>query len=477
MPYPGEVLGGLYRIEDEIGAGGAGIIYRAWHLNLCKYVVVKKIRDHYVGVLNERGEVDILKSLRHTCLPQVYDFLCIGGSVYTVMDFIDGHDLKYYLDQGTWFDTATLFGWMLQLTDVLRYLHAHGILHLDIKPANIMVTTEGNVCLIDFNVSLSGADEDVKGLSVPYASPEQCRRYQAVLAGIPSQAEILDARTDLYSLGASFYHMMTGYPPQAYPGESYPLHRFTLSYPAEFVRIVERAMCYDRRKRWQSADQMYRALEDLTKSKAEKRTLKTVFGGMLAGILVISVICGVLVYRNIHSVERAQQASVDSLEEQNAVLTADALADDGQYVQALEIYEALDLSDPDTLRRMGWLALQAAGTDSAYAAKSVTYYESVREQGCATYTDLLNLDTAYGYCEMDEESLALLGEMLVSYPAKSEVALRLAVVEYNAEMEKSQINRNFVAAREHAQLAKQLYEAGDTDCDITQADELLELMQ
>ena len=127
MPYPGEVLSGLYQVVDEIGKGGAGIIYRAYHLNLHKYVVVKKIKDNFVGVLNARGEVDILKSLHHTCLPQVYDFLQIGNDIYTVMDYIEGHDLKYYIDGGYRFEEAALWSWLAQLTDVLEYLHNHGI--------------------------------------------------------------------------------------------------------------------------------------------------------------------------------------------------------------------------------------------------------------------------------------------------------------------------------------------------------------
>lgn len=93
MIKEGEILGGIYQIIREIGQGGTGIIYLAEHLRLYKKVVVKKIKDNFVGHINERAEVDILKGLHHTCLPQVYDFLVIGGSIFTVMEYIEGNDL------------------------------------------------------------------------------------------------------------------------------------------------------------------------------------------------------------------------------------------------------------------------------------------------------------------------------------------------------------------------------------------------
>ena len=160
MPYPGEILAGTYQILKEIGKGGAGIIYLAYHMNLRKYVVVKKMKENVVDVLNIRGEADILKSLRHSYLPQVYDFLQVGTEIYTVMEYIEGRDLQYYIESGYRPDEQTLICWLTQLSEVLVYLHKHRILHLDIKPANIMVTSEGDLCLIDFNVSLESEEND-----------------------------------------------------------------------------------------------------------------------------------------------------------------------------------------------------------------------------------------------------------------------------------------------------------------------------
>lgn len=329
MPYQGEVLAGVYRIVDEIGAGGAGIIYRAYHLNLQKYVVVKKIRSNFVGVLNERGEVDILKSLHHTCLPQVYDFLQIGDEIYTVMDFIEGHDLKYYIDQGCRFEEEVLLRWLLQLGEVLSYLHAHGILHLDIKPANIMVTSEGNICLIDFNISLSGSGDSLTGLSAFYASPEQQRKWEAILYGREDKEGPLDERTDIYSLGATFYHLMTGYMPAPHLEEMIPLRDFALPYSKELVRVAERMLSPVRRKRYRSAQQLYKALENMQKTKAEKRTLNTVFWGMSAGIFLMLLLCGVLLFRNMSYVSKEERAAIQAQE-----LALTELCRNGEYEEA-----------------------------------------------------------------------------------------------------------------------------------------------
>ena len=178
MLQNGDVIDGIYQIVREIGKGGTGVIYLGYHLRLQKQVIIKRIKDNAAGRMNVRAEADILKRLHHTYLPQVFDFLIVGSGIYTVMDYIPGHDLQYYLDNGYQFPESTIRLWMAELCDVLDYLHSQNprILHSDIKPANIMITPEGHVCLIDFNVSLDGeTSKELQGISVNYAAPEQYR--------------------------------------------------------------------------------------------------------------------------------------------------------------------------------------------------------------------------------------------------------------------------------------------------------------
>ena len=146
-----------YTIIRHLGKGGIGEIYLAYHENLRKQVIVKKVKDHCVDIMDSRIEVDILKNLHHRYLPQVYDFIQVNGGIYTVMDYIPGYDLEYYCNRQMHFSEEQLLFWMQQLLEVLDYLHTRKppILHCDIKPANIMIQEDGDICLIDFNIRLT----------------------------------------------------------------------------------------------------------------------------------------------------------------------------------------------------------------------------------------------------------------------------------------------------------------------------------
>ncbi len=175
----GTVLGGTYEIEGEIGSGGGGVVYRARHLRLQTDVVVKKIKDEVRGKVKSRQEADILKELKHPYLPRVYDFIETADGVYTVMDFIHGENLDEAVKHHGRYPQKQVRRWAEQLGEALDYLHAQKppIVHSDIKPANIMLTKDGDVCLIDFNISLAmgTAMESAVGISAGFSPPEQYR--------------------------------------------------------------------------------------------------------------------------------------------------------------------------------------------------------------------------------------------------------------------------------------------------------------
>ena len=298
MLQSGDIISGMYQVIREIGTGGMGVIYIGYHLHLQKQIVIKKIKETCVDRVNVRGEADILKQLRHTYLPQVYDFLEVGNDVYTVMDYIPGENLQYYIDHNYTFPEETILLWMRELCEVLDYLHTRKprILHSDIKPANIMVTPEGDICLIDFNISLDGSvTQEVQGLSRRYASPEQFRCAMDKMYGRKS-SETLDERMDIYSLGAVFYRMMSGYLPDAQNGVPYALSQIDIPYADGLKRIVDKAMDWDVSRRFRTAKQMEEALSHMEKYDPKYRRLTnlqiltaTAWGFcILAGIFLIA---------------------------------------------------------------------------------------------------------------------------------------------------------------------------------------------
>lgn len=288
MLQTGTVLDNTYEIIEILGKGGGGIVYKARHLRLKKLVAVKKVADNAKGKLNVRGEADILKNLHHTYLPQVYDFLEIDGEVFTVMDYIPGYSLDYYLKKGTGFTMHQVVTWSKQLCEAVIYLHSRKppIIHRDIKPANIMITPEGNVCLIDFNISFGGAVQNyVLAISSGYSPPEQVISFSK---GYQPPAEaVVNEQSDIYSLGATMYHMVTGVKPDRDWRKVVPISTYKAHVSDALVKIIEKAMALNPAERYQTAAELF---EDLTHIKENDKRIKRIhtmrYVSLSAGIIL-----------------------------------------------------------------------------------------------------------------------------------------------------------------------------------------------
>ena len=204
----GDVLQNRYRIARLVGQGGFGAVYRAWDLLLEQPVALKE--NFNVGPEAQRRferEAKLLAGLRHPNLPRVIDrFVLPGQGEYLVMDFVDGQSLGAILaERGRPLDEAEVLPWIRQVCDALIYLHSRTppIIHRDIKPQNIIITGDGRAMLVDFGISKlfepdRGTTIGARAVTPGYSPPEQY--------GVGRT----DARSDIYSLGATLYTLLTG---------------------------------------------------------------------------------------------------------------------------------------------------------------------------------------------------------------------------------------------------------------------------
>ena len=219
------VLRGRYKIIASVGQGGMGAVYRAEDLRLeGRICAVKEVRpdpDATPEALLQsqeqfRREASTLARLDHPNLPKVSDTFSEGGREYLVMDFVSGPDLRHLIEenrrQGKFLEERQVLRWADQLCDALEYLHSQDppVLHRDIKPANIKLTPGGLIKLVDFGlVKLLAADDShtvtvLQGRgTVAYTPLEQ----------YGGDTGHTDARSDVYSLGATLYHLLTNQPP------------------------------------------------------------------------------------------------------------------------------------------------------------------------------------------------------------------------------------------------------------------------
>ena len=316
----GAVLNDTYVIRERIGSGGGGVIYLAYHRRLQTDVVIKQIRDDIRSFVDVRAEVDLLKSLRHSFLPQVYDFLEYEDGIYTVMEYIPGQNLLEALKRNGPVPEKMALAWAEQLTDALVYLHSRKppVIHSDIKPANIMLTPEGSICLIDFNISMSGAGGRKKtiGVSPKYSPPEQYGNLQkylydmsagaAAAGGLPDQEtqEALrkiqslmglgvDERSDLFSLGMTLYTLLTGKTADLDDILHHPVNYWNPSVSEEFSAVIRILMSLDPKDRFRSAAELQYALKHLErygKSYKAKKRKETMLIAAAAGVVLL--LCG-----------------------------------------------------------------------------------------------------------------------------------------------------------------------------------------
>ena len=345
------VLGSDYERVVPMAAGGTGELFRAHKRGLDVDVVVKRCKTKYRGRMDETREARILKNLRHQYLPRIYDVIYdANGSAYTVMDYIEGCNLEQYVQQHGALSQKQAVRWLRQICEVIAYLHKQrpAVVHCDLKPQNVMITPEGDICVIDFNTSLlySNTAQQALGATSGYAAPEQYHLSQQALAGLPAQEQEkwanwsriasrfgkVTEQTDIYAIGALGYFMMTGYTPGHCLEGHIPLTRFRIQLGDSLRAVIERAMQVDPRERFSGARAMLYALENLKKTDRRYRSwiLRCQITAAALSILVLGSVFSIWMGTQLRGRDRADQYLA-------LVQEADGLIDAQAYDEALAL--------------------------------------------------------------------------------------------------------------------------------------------
>ena len=257
----GSLVDGKYKILNKVGQGGMSVVYLAMNEKANKQWAVKEvrkdgIRDFEVVKQGLVAETDILKKLNHPNLPSIIDVIDTDESFIIIMDYIQGNSLNKALEEFGAQPQDNVIAWAKQLCDVLNYLHTRtpAIIYRDMKPANVMLKPDGNVTLIDFGTAREYKEKNLADTTclgtVGYAAPEQ-------FGGMGQT----DARTDIYCLGATLYHLVTGMNPCEPPYEIKPIREINPSLSSGLERIILKCTQRDPNDRYQSAAELMFALE------------------------------------------------------------------------------------------------------------------------------------------------------------------------------------------------------------------------
>lgn len=292
----GSLVDGKYKILNKVGQGGMSVVYLAMNEKANKQWAVKEvrkdgIRDFEVVKQGLVAETDILKKLSHPNLPSIIDVIDTEESFIIIMDYIQGNSLNKALEEYGAQPQENVIAWAKQLCDVLNYLHTRtpAIIYRDMKPANVMLKPDGNVTLIDFGTAREYKEKNLADTTclgtVGYAAPEQ-------FGGMGQT----DARTDIYCLGATLYHLVTGKNPCEPPYEIKPIRDINPGLSAGLERIILKCTQRDPNDRYQSAAELMYALghykedDDDFRKKQRKKLISFLATLGLAGLFGIASI-------------------------------------------------------------------------------------------------------------------------------------------------------------------------------------------
>ncbi len=288
----GNVVDNKYEILKQIGKGGMSTVYLAMDKRLNKQWAVKEIRRTASGKNDEviinslLAEANLMKRLDHPALPRIVDIIEDSKTIYVVMDYIEGESLDKILQTYGPQPQELVIEWAKQLCDALGYLHSQKppIIYRDMKPANIMLKPEGNLKVIDFGIAreykeASLADTTVLGTR-GYAPPEQHGSRQT------------DARSDIYALGMTVHHLLTGVDPRPADYMYAPIRQWNPELSAGLERVIDKCTALDPEDRYQNCNELMYALTHYEEEDGayKKKQRKKLHGFMAAVLFTIGML-------------------------------------------------------------------------------------------------------------------------------------------------------------------------------------------
>lgn len=301
MAFQGQVIDGKYEILREIGRGGMSVVYLAMDKRLNKQWAIKEFRkdkddeSRRIALESLLKEANLMKKLDHPTLPRIVDIIDDTKTVYIVMDYIEGESLNKVLDAYGAQPQEAVIEWAKQLSEVLDYLHTRvpPVIYRDMKPANIMLKPDGTIRLIDFGIAREykkGKAGDTTSIGTRgYAAPEQF--------GDKGQT---DARTDIYSLGVTLYHLVTGKNPAEPPYEIYPIRHWNANLSSGLEWLIQKCTQLNPNDRFQSCAEVTYVLENLEKFesayKSKQKKKINLFITSVALTLVFGIIGGTTLF-------------------------------------------------------------------------------------------------------------------------------------------------------------------------------------
>ncbi len=273
----GSIIDDKYKILNKIGQGGMSVVYLAMNERANKQWAIKEVRkdgvkDYDVVRQGLIAETDILKRLNHPHLPSIIDVIDRDDTFLIVMDYIEGKSLDHWLKKDGAQPQEKVVEWAKQICDVLGYLHSRKppIIYRDLKPANVMLKPDGQIMIIDFGTAREFKETSIEDTSClgtqGYAAPEQYGGHGQT-----------DARTDIYTLGATMYHLLTGHNPSLPPYEMYPIRRWNPALSSGLEKIVLKCTQRNPNDRYQNCAELMYALEhygELDSAYRRKQSIK-----------------------------------------------------------------------------------------------------------------------------------------------------------------------------------------------------------